>query len=184
MDSTSLVALLQEAAPDARIEAVPSVDPHPTVYASRDAFPALARTLRDRGDLAFSVLMELTATDFWPREPRFELVYVLVSIANRLRLRLKVRLPSEDPRIATVTDVWPAANWLEREVWDLFGIVFDGHPDPRRLLMPEDWEGYPLRKDYPVQIRMTPTAAEPLQVTEEEFRASVARDRLTRTTPR
>ena len=71
------------------------------------------------------------------------MVYVLVSIANRLRLRLKVRLAADDPHVATVSDVWPAANWLEREVWDLFGIVFDGHPDPRRLLMPEDWEGYP-----------------------------------------
>ena len=77
-----------------------------------------------------------------------------------------------------MSGIWPAANWLEREVWDLFGIVFDGHPDPRRLLMPEDWEGYPLRKDYPVQIQMTPRTTEPLQVTEEEFRANVEKDRL------
>ena len=76
--------------------------------------------------------------------------------------------------------MWPAANWLEREVWDLFGITFDGHPDPRRLLMPEDWDGFPLRKDYPVQIKMTPRASEPLQVTEEEFKANLERDRLTR----
>ncbi len=82
--------------------------------------------------------------------------------------------------MATVSDVWPAANWLEREVWDLFGIAFDGHPDPRRLLMPEDWQGFPLRKDYPVQIRMTPNASEALQVTEEEFRANLMKDRLTR----
>ena len=79
-----------------------------------------------------------------------------------------------------MSDLWPAANWLEREVWDLFGISFQGHPDPRRLLMPEDWEGYPLRKDYPVQIRQTPRASEALQVTEEEFRANVLKDRLSR----
>ena len=105
------------------------------------------------------MLAELTAVDYWPREPRFELVYLLVSIAHRLRLRLKVRLHGGDAHVATVCGIWPAANWLEREVWDLFGIAFDGHPDPRRLLMPEDWEGYPLRKDYPVQIRMTPRIA-------------------------
>ena len=82
--------------------------------------------------------------------------------------------------MATVSDVWPAANWLEREVWDLFGIVFDGHPDPRRLLMPEDWEGFPLRKDYPVQVKLPPRATEALQVTEEEFRANLTKDRLSR----
>ena len=70
-----------------------------------------------------------------------------------------MRLPGDDPHVPTVSVVWPAANWLEREVWDMFGIAFDGHPDPRRLLMPEDWEGYPLRKDYPVQIQMTPQIA-------------------------
>ena len=91
-----------------------------------------------------------------------------------------MRLHANEARIATVSDVWPAANWLEREVWDLFGIVFDGHPDPRRLLMPEDWEGFPLRKDHPVQIKMTPQSGQALQVTEEEFRENLTRDRLTR----
>ena len=76
-------------------------------------------------------------------------------------LRVKVRLDGDEAHVATVSGVWPAANWLEREVWDLFGIEFDGHPDPRRLLMPEDWEGYPLRKDYPVQIEMKPRTTEP-----------------------
>jgi NADH-quinone oxidoreductase subunit C len=180
MDADSLVASLQAAHPEAQIERVPSVDLQTTCYASRESLPALARALRDRPEFAFAFLAELTAVDFWPKEPRFEVVYVLVSIAHRMRLRLKVRLPGDDPYLATVSDVWPAANWLEREVWDLFGIAFEGHPDPRRLLMPEDWQGYPLRKDYPVQIRMTPTASEALQVTEEEFRSNVMKDRLTR----
>ncbi len=180
MDANTLAALLQEAVPDAAIELVPTVDLHTTIYVARDAVPALATVLRDRQELAFTFLAELTAADYWPREPRFEVVYIMVSPSQRMRLRMKVRLHADDAHVATVCRVWPAANWLEREVWDLFGIAFDGHPDPRRLLMPEDWEGYPLRKDYPVQIRKTPTAASALQVTEEEFRANVMRDRLTR----
>lgn len=180
MNAPALIATLQEAMPGAQFEAAPSVDLHPTVYVARDDVPEAARVLRGRDDLAFNFLAELTAADVWPREPRFELVYILVSIPRRHRLRVKVRLHGNDAHVATVSDVWPAANWLEREVWDLFGIVFDGHPDPRRLLMPEDWEGYPLRKDYPVQIRKHADWAQPLQVTEEEFRANVAKDRLTR----
>ena len=180
MDANTLIASLQDAVPGAQIEGVPSVDLQTTIYVGRDDLPALARSLKDRPGLAFNLLAEVTAVDFWPREPRFELVYILVSIPNRLRLRMKVRLPGDDARVATVSGVWPAANWLEREVWDLFGISFDGHPDPRRLLMPEDWDGYPLRKDYPVQINMTPLTAQPLQETEDEFRANVMKDRLTR----
>ena len=105
-----------------------------------------------------------------------------MSIANRLRLRHEGAAAGRTTaHVATVSGVWPAANWLEREVWDLFGIAFDGHPDPRRLLMPEDWEGFPLRKDYPVQIRMTPHATRGrCRSTEEEFRANVMKDRLTR----
>jgi NADH-quinone oxidoreductase subunit C len=180
MDAETLVATLQAAVPGAQIESAPSIDLQTTIYASRDQVPALARALRDRPEFAFTFLAELTAVDFWPKEPRYEVVYVLVSMTNRLRLRMKVRLAADDPHVATVSDVWPAANWLEREVWDLFGIAFDGHPDPRRLLMPEDWQGFPLRKDHPVQIRMTPNASEALQVTEEEFRANMMKDRLTR----
>ena len=180
MDAETLVATLQAAVPDAQIERVASLDRQDTIVVSPDQLPALARALRDRPELAFTFLAELTAVDYWPKEPRFEVIYLLVSIANRLRLRMKVRLAADDPHLATVSGVWPAANWLEREVWDLFGIAFDGHPDPRRLLMPEDWQGFPLRKDHPVQIRMTPNASEPLQVTEEEFRANLMKDRLTR----
>jgi NADH-quinone oxidoreductase subunit C len=181
MDPTALVARLQEALPGAQFAPAPSVDLHTTLYTSRDDLPAVARTLRDAREFAFTFLAELTAVDFWPREPRFEVIYILVSPGQRLRLRLKVRLHGDDARIGTVCDVWPAANWLEREVWDLFGIVFDGHPDPRRLLMPEDWEGFPLRKDYPVQVNMRARTTEPLQVSAEEFRASMEKDRLTRT---
>jgi NADH-quinone oxidoreductase subunit C len=92
-------------------------------------------------------------------------------------LRLTVRLGGEDPRVHSLHTVWPSADWLEREVWDLFGIVFEEHYDLRRLMMPEDWEGYPLRKDYPVQIRMTPKVYAPLQLTEQEFQANIAADR-------
>ncbi|MEQ1727611.1 MAG: NADH-quinone oxidoreductase subunit C, partial [Vicinamibacterales bacterium] len=110
----------------------------------------------------------------------FELIYIMVSIEHRLRVRLKVRLPGDDPHVATASGLWPAANWFEREVWDMFGIAFDGHPDPRRLLMPEDWDGYPARKDYPVQIQMTPQSGSPTQLTEQEFRANLMKDRLVR----
>ena len=180
MDADALLASLQQAVPGAQFERAPSVDGHAVVSVAREALVETARALRDRPELAFTFLAEITAVDFWPAEPRFELVYILVSIAHRSRLRLKVRLHTDTALVATVSGIWPAANWLEREVWDLFGIVFDGHPDPRRLLMPEDWDGFPLRKDYPVQIRMTPRTAEPLQVTEEEFRANLMKDRLAR----
>jgi NADH-quinone oxidoreductase subunit C len=180
MDANTLVASLQEAVPAAQIESVPSGDLHATVYVSRDHVPQVARALRHRPELGFDLLADIVGIDLWPSEPRFELAYILVSIRNRHRLRLKVRLAGQPAHVATVIGVWPAANWLEREVWDLFGIEFHGHPDPRRLLMPEDWEGFPLRKDYPVQIRLKPTSAAPLQVTEDEFRANVMQDRLTR----
>jgi NADH-quinone oxidoreductase subunit C len=180
MDAPTLIAALQAGVPGARVELAPSVDLQTTIFVSRDEWPALARLLRDQSDLRFDFLAELTAVDFWPRAPRFELVCLLVSLQHRARLRVKVPLDADDARIGSVIAVWPAANWLEREVWDLFGIVFDGHPDLRRLLMPEDWDGHPLRKDYPVQIRMAARTAEPLQVTEAQFRASVEHDRLSR----
>src|SRR5262245_38990956 len=180
MEASALITALQEAIPGAQFETAPSVDLQTTLYVSRDDVPAVMAALRNREQFAFTFLAELTGADFWPREPRFELIYILVSIAHRQRIRLKVRLQGSDAHVARVSDLWPAANWLEREVWDRFGIAFDGHPDPRRLLMPEDWDGYPLRKDYPVQILKTPQTAEPLQVTEAEFRANVQKDRLSR----
>ncbi len=180
MDAAALVASLQSAVPGAVVEPASSIDLQTTVYVSRDHVEPVARALRDGAGLKFSFLAELTAADYWPREPRFEVVYILVSLEHKLRLRMKVRLDGSDARLATVTSVWPGANWLEREVYDLFGIRFEGHPDPRRLLMPEDWEGSPLRKDSPVQIRRPPHVAEPLQVTAEQFRENLERDRRAR----
>jgi NADH-quinone oxidoreductase subunit C len=96
-------------------------------------------------------LSDATCVDRFPHESRFELNYHLVSIPRRDKIRLKVRLSGSDAVVDTLVPVWPGANWLEREIFDLFGIRFAGHPDLRRILLPEDWEGYPLRKDYPVE---------------------------------
>jgi len=180
MEGAAIAVVLQASVPDAALEVVSTRDLHATVYTSREHLPLVARVLRDHAELNYSLLIDITAVDYWPREPRFELVYLFVSLDRGARLRLKVKLAGQDARVATVSDMWPAANWLEREVGDLFGILFEGHPDPRRLLMPEDWEGHPLRKDHPVQIRMKPRTTEPLQVTETEFRASLERDRVAR----
>jgi NADH-quinone oxidoreductase subunit C len=98
----------------------------------------------------FVRLADLTAVDWHPREPRFEVVYHLHSIEKNQRVRLKCRLPGTAAAIDSVTSVWRGADWHEREVFDLFGIVFRGHPNLKRIMLPEDWEGHPLRKDYPV----------------------------------
>jgi len=103
-----------------------------------------------KSEREFVRLSTVTAVDRYPAEPRFEVVYHLHSVERNERVRLKCRLGGEQPEIASVTSVWRGANWYEREVFDLFGIRFQGHPDLRRILMPEDWEGHPLRKDYPV----------------------------------
>jgi len=106
--------------------------------------------LRDDRDCPFNFLADVTCVDWYPKQPRFEIVYHLLSLTKKERVRLKVRL-DDSPEVDSVTSVWPAANYFEREVYDLFGVRFNGHPYLRRLLMPEDWEGYPLRKDYPVE---------------------------------
>lgn len=101
-------------------------------------------------DRTFVRLSSVTAVDRYPAEPRFEVVYHLHSVESKTRLRLKCRVYGTDPVIESVTPVWRSANWYEREVFDLFGIRFLNHPDLRRIMMPDDWEGHPLRKDYPV----------------------------------
>jgi NADH-quinone oxidoreductase subunit C len=129
-----------------------------TAVVDCDAVRDVLATCRDSGALAFDVLMDLTAVDYsrFPgREdgPRFEVVYHLYSIAHNHRLRLKVRLDEDHTVVPTAVPLWPIANWFEREVWDMFGIRFDGHPDLRRLLMYEEFVGHPLRKDYPINRR-------------------------------
>lgn len=176
MDSVAIIDTLSPLVPGARLEPAPGVDV-PTLDVAAPDIVAVCRALRDA--LGFDVLIELTAVDYLPRVPRYDVVYHLLSIGQKRRLRLKVRVDAAST-VPTVQHVWPAAGWLEREVFDLFGIIFDGHPDLRRILMPEDWEGHPLRKDYPVQLRKTAQTYEPLEVTEQEFRANLERDRVIR----
>ena len=181
MDASSIIDTLKGAVPGAAYEAAPSVD-FATVYVPAASLVETCRVLRDTPSLRFNVLVEVTAADYLPREPRFEIVYHLLSVPNAQRLRLKVRVGANDVNgvVPTVQSIWPAAGWPEREVWDMFGIVFAGHGDLRRLLMPEDWEGHPARKDYPVQIRKAAQTYEPLEVSQDEFKANIARDRQRR----
>ncbi len=109
--------------------------------------------LRDDPELAFDFLVDVTAVDYVGSVPRFELVYHLRSHAKGHRLRLKARVPEESPRIASLTSLWRGANWLERETYDMYGIRFEGHPDLRRIYRYEEFQGYPLRKDYPKEKR-------------------------------
>lgn len=122
-----------------------------TVIVPGEHLRRAAEYLSTEPSLGFSFLADITTVDRFPIEPRFEVNYHLVSLDRRDRLRLKVRVSGGDPVVPSVISVWPTANWHERENFDLFGIRFAGHPDLRRILMPDDWEGYPLRKDYPVE---------------------------------
>jgi NADH-quinone oxidoreductase subunit C len=122
-----------------------------TIVVPREYLRPLAEFLAGDPELAYTYLSDVTGVDRFPIEPRFELNYHLLSISRRDSLRLRVRLPGESPVIETVIPVWPTANWHEREIFDLFGMRFEGHPDLRRMLLPDDWEGHPLRKDYPVE---------------------------------
>jgi NADH-quinone oxidoreductase subunit C len=122
-----------------------------SIFVERSCIRDACVLLRDDADCPFNFLADITGVDWFPSEPRFEVVYHLLSITKKERVRLKVRLEGSSPALDSVTQVWPAANYFEREVFDLFGVRFAGHPYLRRLLMPEDWEGHPLRKDYPVE---------------------------------
>jgi NADH-quinone oxidoreductase subunit C len=105
--------------------------------------------LRDEHE--FQLLSLLSAIDYWPQDnPRYHVVYGLTSLTQHLEIQVRVRLPAQDPKVPTVTDIFETANWKERELYDMFGIPVEGHPDLRRILMPDDWDGHPLRRDYPL----------------------------------
>jgi NADH-quinone oxidoreductase subunit C len=122
-----------------------------TLWVDRIALRQACLTLKNDPQLSYNALADVTCVDWYPNEPRFEVVYQLFSIPNKKYLRLKVKLSGADANIDSLTPIWPGANFFEREVFDLFGVRFDGHPNLARIMMPEDWEGHPLRKDYPVE---------------------------------
>lgn len=140
---------LQQALPGA-VEQVSYFVGDWTLIVRREQLIEVAEWLRDDASARFNFCSDVTATDWPSRAQRFDVIYCLYSIPHRHRVRVKVHAGEEDP-VPSVTGVWPAANWLEREVFDMFGVRFTGHPDLRRVLMPDEWQGHPQRKDYPLE---------------------------------
>ncbi len=122
-----------------------------TIWVDRTSLREACLTLKNDPQLQYNALADITCVDWYPKDPRFEVVYQLFSIPNKTYLRLKVKLSGDDASLDSLVPIWPGANFFEREVFDLFGIRFDEHPNLTRIMMPEDWEGHPLRKDYPVE---------------------------------
>jgi NADH-quinone oxidoreductase subunit C len=143
------VKKLQEKFPASILEVKTFRDEINVTVQKKDLFE-ICKFLHSDPDLQYHMLTDLCGVDFFPHRPRFEVVYLLYSIKNQQRLRLKIRV-GESESVASVESIWKAANWLEREVYDLFGIPFDHHPDLRRILLWDGYEGHPLRKDFPVE---------------------------------
>lgn len=150
MDLDGIVNRVKAKFPEAVLEAA-AFRGETTLRVKAEEILPLCRFLHDDPELSFDYLVDLCGVDDYPREPRFEVVYHLCATRTRERLRLKIALPGPNPRAASVAPVWKAADWLEREAFDMFGIVFVGHPDLRRILLTPEWEGHPLRKDYPLR---------------------------------
>jgi NADH-quinone oxidoreductase subunit C len=143
------------------------------VIIRREGLVESFRILKDDPSLAFGFLSDLTAVDYLgKKEPRFEVVYQLFSFARKHRLRVKAAVPEETPEVDSLTPLWRAADWLEREVWDMFGIRFRGHPNLRRILLYEEFSGHPLRKDYPVNLRQPLVPERPLAGTFVDTRSN------------
>ncbi len=149
MSALNPIEALQAAFPDA-VEDAQTFRGETTVVVAREAIVDMCRYCRETEGLAYNFLSDVTGVDYHPQEPRFGVLYHLYSMIYNRSLRLKVFLSGDDLVVPSVVDVYPAANWSEREVYDLLGVNFTGHPDMRRILLPEDWEGHPLRKDYPL----------------------------------
>ena len=122
-----------------------------TLYVNRSDIKQACELLRENPETKFNFLADVTCVDVFPSEPRFEVIYNLLSHSRKERVRLIARVPGGDPSIESLMGLWSAANFFEREVFDLFGVRFVGHPNLRRIMMPEEWQGHPLRKDYPVE---------------------------------
>jgi NADH-quinone oxidoreductase subunit C len=144
--------LLRENFPDAVLETSQPLGDLTALLRSEMLFKVM-EFLKNDPRLEFNVLVDITAVDHMGRAPRFDVVYHLLSLPRKHRIRIKVRLEEGEPAVSTVSPLWGSANWLEREVWDMFGIRFTGHPDLRRILLYEEFQGHPLRKDYPIRKR-------------------------------
>lgn len=149
-EERTVVERLQEKFPDA-VEETGEFRGQSWVVVRKDDLLKVCEFLRDDPEMGFDFLSFVCAVDYLPREPRFELVYQLYSTKTHKRFRLKTRVDSQDATVPSVTSVWATADWHERETYDLMGINFQDHPDLRRILLPADWVGHPLRKDYPLR---------------------------------
>ena len=150
MDLDGVVSKVKKNFPDSILDASSFRGENTLHLRAEDILP-ICRFLHDDPELSFDYLTDLCGVDHYPHEPRFQVVYHLCAMKTRGRLRLKVSLPDVAPQVASVVSVWKAADWLEREAYDMFGIAFVEHPDLRRILLTPDWEGHPLRKDYPLR---------------------------------
>jgi NADH-quinone oxidoreductase subunit C len=152
MTLTELKSIIQSKEPDFQLVELEQSTPE-GFKVEKEQLKELCVLLRDNDQLFFDMLSSITGIDNGPEADTMEVMYHLYSLTNEQSLSLKVELNRENPLVPTISDVWKAADWHEREVFDLYGVQFDGHPDLRRILLPNDWEGYPLRKDYQEQER-------------------------------
>ena len=151
VEEKKILELLKQKFPKSILEVATPLGDEVAVIDGK-ALLAVVQFMKDKPH-EYSMLLDLTCIDYLEEDPRFEMVYHLFSLTQNKRLRIKAKLSEKDPRIPSLTPLWKNANWLEREVFDLFGIYFEGHPDLRRIFMYEEFEGYPLRKDYSLRHR-------------------------------